>query len=90
MFVETVRLPRPEWEWWQEHLRLTADPPDALVASIAWDAGDGQVAGVNVWDSPGAIADVFMERVMPIVEESGEPTSKPERHGEPLAVYLRP
>ena len=90
VFVESITLPRAEWESWQERLRYTIDPPGALVATVAWDAGDGQVIGVNVWDTPEAIADFFMERVRPILEAHGEPTNKPQRHGEPLAFYLRP
>ena len=61
MFVETIALPRLEWER----------------------------SGVNIWDSPAAIPDFYMERVRPIVELEGEPTNKPQRHGEPLAFYLR-
>lgn len=56
---------------------------------IVWDSGDGQVTGVNVWETPRAVADFYLERVRPIVEAEGEPSSKPRRHGEPLAVYLR-
>jgi hypothetical protein len=61
VFVETIHLPRGEWERWHERLRYTDDPPEALVATIAWDSGDGLVMSVNVWDTPGAIADFFME-----------------------------
>ncbi len=89
MFVESIVLPRSEWEHWHEGLRLVDDPPAALIASIAWDSGDGEVTGVNVWETPGAIADFFMERVRPFVEAGGEPSNKPQRHGEPLAFYLR-
>jgi hypothetical protein len=89
VFVETIVLPRPEWERGQEYLRYTTDPPEALIASIAWDSGDGNVTAVNVWETPGAIADFFVERVRPFVEAEGEPTNKPQRHGEPLAFYLR-
>jgi hypothetical protein len=89
MFVETIALPRSEWEHWHERLRYASDPPAALIATIVWDAGDGQVAGVNLWDTPKAIADFYLERVAPIVEAEGEPTNKPKRHGEPLVVYLR-
>ena len=89
MFVETIALSRQEWERWRERLRYETDPPEALVATIVWDSGDGQVAGVNVWDTPKAVADFYLERVAPIVEAEGEPTSKPQRHGEPLAFYLR-
>ena len=89
MFVETIVLPRAEWERWHERLGYSTDPPDALIATIAWDSGDGQVRGVNLWDSPEAVADFYMERVRSVVEAEGEPSSKPRRHGEPLAVYLR-
>jgi hypothetical protein len=90
MFIETIALPRREWERWHERLRLLEDPPAELIASIAWDSGDGEVAGVNVWATPEAIADFFMERVRPLVEAEGEPSKKPQRRGEPLAFYLRP
>ena len=89
MFVETIALPRAEWERWHERLRYASDPPEALIATIIWDAGEGRVAGVNLWDNPKAIADFDLERVGPIVEAEGEPSSKPQRHGEPLAFYLR-
>jgi hypothetical protein len=49
-------------------LRYTTDPPQTLVVSIAWDSGDGQVTGINVWETAGAIADFYMERVRPFVE----------------------
>ena len=90
MFVETIVLPRREWERWHERLRLFSDPPEALIASIAWESGDGEVTGVNVWETPRAIADFFMERVQPFVEAAGEPANKPTRRGEPLAFYQRP
>ena len=89
MFVETIALPRAEWELGHERLRYSSDPPEALIATIVWDAGDGRVTGVTLWDTAEAVADFSMERVRPIVEVNGEPTSKPQRHGEPLAFYLR-
>jgi hypothetical protein len=89
MFVETIVLPRQEWEKWTERLRLSVDPPDALIATIAWDSGDGEVASINVWDTPWAVADFYLERVGPLVKVEGEPTSKPQRRGEPLAFYVR-
>ena len=89
MFVETIVLPRPEWERCHERLRYSTDPPTALIATIAWDSGDGQVTGISLGDTPGAVADFYMERVKPIVEAEGEPSNKPQRHGEPLAFYLR-
>ena len=35
------------WERWHERLRLLDDPPEALVASIAWESADGEVTGVK-------------------------------------------
>jgi hypothetical protein len=84
------RSSRRGWERWHEGLRLSADPPEALIAAIAWDSGDGEVTGVNVWETPGDVADFFMKRVRPFVESEGEPTNKPQRRGEPIAFYLRP
>jgi hypothetical protein len=28
------------------------DPPEALVALIAWESGEGEVTQVNVWENP--------------------------------------
>ena len=89
MFVETIQLPRQEWERWHERLGYTTDPPEALAATIVWESGDGQVTSLNVWDTPGAVADFYMERVRPLVEAEGEPSNKPQRHGEPVAFYRR-
>ena len=89
MFVETVTQPRDEWERWNERLRMLDNPPQALIASIVWEAGDGLVTALNLWDSPEAVADFFVERVHAVVQADGEPASRPMRHGEPLAVYMR-
>jgi hypothetical protein len=89
MFVETITSPRLEWEAWNGRLGMLTDPPQTLVASIAWDAGDGNVTAVNVWDSAEAVGEFFVARVHPIVQELGEPAVKPARHGPPLAIYLR-
>lgn len=89
MFVETITADRDEWVRWRDSLRLTDDPPSALIATIAWDSGDETVTAVNVWDSPEAVANFFMERVQPTLAADGEPRSKPKRRGEPLAFYVR-
>lgn len=89
MFVETITQPRDEWHHWSSKLRFYDDPPAALVTSVAWDAGDGMVTQVNVWDTPGAISDFFMERALQLIERDGEPEHKPRRHGEPVAAYVR-
>ncbi len=90
MFVESITQPTDEWERWSEKLRMYAEPPQGLAVSIAWDNGDGSITQLNVWDAPGAIADNYMDRILPIVQAEGEPEHKPTRHGEPLAIYLRP
>ena len=89
MFVETITQQRDEWQRWSDRLHFLTDPPAALVASIAWESGDGMVTSVNVWDTPGAISDFFMERALPLIQAEGEPSTKPQRHGEPVAVYIR-
>jgi hypothetical protein len=89
MFVETIALPRPEWEHWHERLGYTINPPDELIVTIVWDSGDGEVTGVNLWDSAEAVADFYVERVGPLVQADGAPSNKPQRHGEPVAIYLR-
>jgi hypothetical protein len=89
MFVETITSPAEEWHRWNERLRMLTDPPAALVASIAWRAGNDQISAVNVWDTAEAIGDFFVERVHPIVSAEGEPPVAPSRHGEPVAFYLR-
>jgi hypothetical protein len=89
MFVERVTAPRAESDAWDERLRLVSDPPSALVASFSWDT-DGEVTTINVWDSPDAIADFYIERVHTAVEEHGPPVNKPERLGPALRAYVRP
>ncbi|MGE5830787.1 MAG: hypothetical protein ACM30G_20830 [Micromonosporaceae bacterium] len=89
MFAETVTVPAREWHAWTTRLRLLTEPPAALVGSIAWRVADGSVMHVNVWDSPAAVADFYLERVEPLIMADGPPSAKPVRHGEPVAVYLR-
>jgi hypothetical protein len=89
VFVERLTAPRAEFDEWVKRLRLVSDPPSALVASFAWDV-NGEVTAINVWDSPEAIADFFVERVHPIVEQEGPPANKPQRLGPALHAYVRP
>jgi hypothetical protein len=89
MFVETVTAPRDFWQHWTTRLRLLSDPPSALVATLAWDAGEGTVTSVNVWDNPSAVADFYVERIQPVIEAEGPPDYKPVRHGHAVATYFR-
>ena len=88
MFIERVIAPREEFDLWDERLRMVDEPPAALIASIAWES-EGEVTCVNVWDSPDAIADFFLERVQPFVEAEGPPAHKPERLGHAVRAYVR-
>jgi hypothetical protein len=67
---------------------MVTDPPPALVASVAWES-DGKVTCVNVWESPEAIADFFLERGQALVEAEGPPANKPQRLGPPVRAYFR-
>src|SRR5258705_1782366 len=89
MFVETVTAPREEWERMTEKLRVMSDPPDALVASVAWVGKDGLVTALNVWDSPEAVGDFYVERVGALVQSDGEPANKTHRHCQPIPGYIR-
>src|SRR5262249_52918656 len=89
MFVETVTAPRELWEQWSTRLRLYSEPPSALVAAVAWEAGSGMITSLNVWDDPSAIADFFVDRIQPVIEAEGPPDYKPVRHGIAVPTYFR-
>jgi len=90
MFVETLTAPREFWQQWTTGLRLFSEPPEALVATVAWDIGDGMITSVNVWDNPSAVGDFFVERIQPVNgAEGGPPDYKPLRHGNAVAAYIR-
>ena len=89
MFIETVTAPREVWEQWSTRLRLFSEPPAALVAAVAWDAGDGMITSLNAWDNPSAVADFFVDRVQPLVEAKGPADYNPVRHGNAVATYFR-
>jgi hypothetical protein len=89
MFVETVTAPRELWEQWSTRLRLFSEPPPALVATVASDAGDGMITSLNDWDNPSAVADFFVDRIQLVIEAEGPPDYKPVRHGNAVATYFR-
>ena len=89
MFVETITVPRAEWLRWSERLRLFTDPPPTLVSSVAWASGPDSVTNVNVWDTPAAVADFYVEWVEAVIKADGPPSQKPVRRGAPVAVYIR-
>ncbi len=70
--------------------RLLDDPPDTLLALLAWEEADGQVTSVSVWESAASRGDVAVERVMPLFERG----ILDDRHGSPhpvptVRIYLR-
>ena len=89
MFLETLTSPRAEFEQWSARLRMIEDPPPGLLASVAWASGDDEVTVVNVWETPAAVGDFYLERVRHVVEAVGEPESKPQRHGPPVHFWTR-
>ena len=89
VFIERLTAPRAEFDEWVGRLRLVSDPPRALVASFAWES-DGEVTAINVWDSPDAIADFFVDRVHAVIEQHGPPANKPQRLGPAFHGYVRP
>jgi hypothetical protein len=89
MFIETITSSRDDYEHWNERLNMLDDPPPGLVASVAWNAGDGEVTVVNVWETPAAVGDFYMARVRHIVESGGEPEHKPARRGPPVHFWMR-
>jgi hypothetical protein len=89
MFVETITAPRAEWQRWTERLRLFTDPPPALISSVAWASDGDTVTNVNVWDTPAAVAEFYVQRVEAAIQVEGPPAHKPVRHGAPVAVYIR-
>jgi hypothetical protein len=89
MFVETLSSPADTWQDWTTRLRLFTEPPPALVSLIAWRADDGTIAHVSVWETPGAVAEFYLERVEPLIATDGPPPTKPVRRGEPVMVYQR-
>ena len=89
VFIEQVTAPREEFELWDARLGMVTQPPPALALSVAWES-DGVVTCINVWDSPQAIADFFLERVQPYVEAEGPPANKPQRLGHAVRAYIRP
>jgi hypothetical protein len=87
MFMDSVQTTRAELALVDERTGLFANPPDGLLAAIAWEGStDEEVTVLMVWDTPGARGD-FSVKMMPLVE-AGDVTSKPTILT-PHKVYLR-
>ena len=73
MFVESITSSREEWQRFSQGVRLASDPPEALVLSVSWDAGEDRVTVLNVWDTAEAVADFYVDRVHTLIQQHGEP-----------------
>lgn len=87
MFIDTVVTSRSEFDLIDDETGLFSDPPDALLAAVAWESGDDEVTVVHVWESAGARGRFAAENVLPLVE-AGQVTSKPENLT-PYRVFIR-
>lgn len=90
MFIETVTAPREEHDEVLRASRLLDEPPPGLAASVSWEAADGMVTQLMVWDSPAARGE-FAEKVMMPLFASGQlanVTSDPTHH-KPVRVWIR-
>lgn len=70
MFVDTITVPRPEWEFVIAKTRIVDDPPEGLLAAIAWDAGGGEVTAVMVWETPAARGNFSADKMMPLLADA--------------------
>jgi hypothetical protein len=78
MFMDIAQTTRSEIDVVDQKAGLFSDPPDGLLAALAWDGPEeGQVTVLMVWETPGARGDFGFQRMMPLME-SGEVTAKPE------------
>jgi len=88
MFVHTITGTRAEFESSHQLLGIAEDPPDALLASIAFASGDDEVTIVNVWETPGDLAQFFVDRIAPRTGGAGLNGDNTPR-GEPLFFWTR-
>jgi hypothetical protein len=88
MFVQTITTSRAEFEASRRLLDIEADPPEALLAAVAFASGDDEVTVVNVWESPGDMAQFFVDRIGPKTGGAGL-TGDSRPRGEPLFFWTR-
>lgn len=87
MFMDVVVASRAEIELVDEQAGLFRDPPNGLIAAVAWESGDDQMTTVMVWTTPGDRGDFAFEKMMPLIEQGGI-TSKPEIV-QPFQLFVR-
>lgn len=89
MFIEIVTSTSSELEVIEEQAGLFSDPPEGLLASIAWEADSpDEVTVLMVWQTPEARGDYAFEKIMPLAL-AGKVVSSPQRL-KPFKVFIRP
>lgn len=88
MFIDQVTAPRSEIETVDAETGLFSDPPDGLLAAVAWEDDDDQITTVMVWETAAARGDFAFEKMMPLLK-TGSITGKPEILS-PFRVFIRP
>jgi hypothetical protein len=80
MFLDLITTSRAEVDIVDREAGLFSDPPEGLLAALAWEAEegdpDGEVTVLTVWETPGARGDWGYQRIMPLAE-SGVITGDP-------------
>ncbi len=89
MFMDKVITTRDVAEEVWETSKLLDEPPDSLLALLAWEE-DGLVTTVSVWESAADRGQVAADRFMPLFERG----VLDERHGSPhpvetVKIFLR-
>lgn len=90
MYMDKVTTTRDAAEEVYSASRLLDDPPESLLALLAWEEEDGQVTTVSVWESAASRGQVAADRFMPLFDQG----VLDERHGSPhpvptVRIYLR-
>ena len=78
MFCQLVTVDFDRYAEDESKLQLQANPPDGLIAAVAWRDGDSARTRV-LWDSPAAAGDFAEMRVMPLLEAGEIAPAHPER-----------
>jgi hypothetical protein len=80
MFLDLITTTRAEVDIVDREAGLFSDPPEGLLAALAWEAEgadpDGEVTVLTVWATPGARGDRGYQRIMPLAG-SGAVTGEP-------------
>ena len=87
MFCQLVTVGFDRYVEDESKLQLVANPPDGLIAAVAWRDGDSARTLV-VWDSPAAAGDFAETRVMPLLEAGEIAPAHPERL-EVIEAFIR-